>query len=76
MVLGAGRERVEDGIDPAVGLVLHKKLGERVEHGEPLATLHYNDSKRLEEARALLDAALTLGASPPSVFPLILKTLA
>jgi pyrimidine-nucleoside phosphorylase/thymidine phosphorylase len=40
MALGAGRVRVEDRIDPAAGLVLHKKIGDHVDRGEPLCTLH------------------------------------
>ena len=36
MLLGAGRETVDSGIDPAVGLVLHKKVGDLVKEGEPL----------------------------------------
>ena len=40
MLLGAGRETVESRIDPAVGVVLHKKVGELVVQGEPLMTVH------------------------------------
>jgi pyrimidine-nucleoside phosphorylase len=40
MALGAGRARVEDRIDPAAGLVVHRKIGDRVARGEPLCTLH------------------------------------
>ncbi len=75
MMLGAGRERVEDTIDPAVGLVLHKKIGELVAHDEPLATIFYNTPDRLIEARSWLAATFTIAAEPPPPSPLILKTL-
>ncbi|NDQ57670.1 MAG: thymidine phosphorylase [Acidipila sp.] len=54
-VLGGGREKKDDAIDAAVGLVLHKKVGDSVEAGEPLCTIHYNSKARLEAARALLE---------------------
>lgn len=54
LVLGGGRETKEDSIDPAVGIVLHKKTGDRVGINEPLCTLHYNRSERLEESRSLV----------------------
>src|SRR3984885_858404 len=41
VVLGGGREKKDDAIDPAVGLEFHKRIGEAVERGEPLCTLHY-----------------------------------
>ncbi len=44
MMLGAGRAKKEDHVDPAVGLVLHKKVGDRVEAGESLLTIHANQS--------------------------------
>jgi thymidine phosphorylase len=50
MLLGAGREKVVDRIDPAAGLIVHKKIGHEVRTGEPLVTLHYNDGSRLAEA--------------------------
>jgi pyrimidine-nucleoside phosphorylase len=40
MLMGAGRAKKEDAIDPAAGIVLHAKVGDRVEVGTPLATLH------------------------------------
>ena len=39
VILGGGRERKEDSVDPAVGIVLHKKVGDRIVAGEPLATI-------------------------------------
>jgi thymidine phosphorylase len=66
VVLGGGREKKEDAVDPAVGLVLHKKLGDPVHAGEPLLTLHYNSEARLAEARGLLESAFTIAPEPPA----------
>jgi len=54
MALGAGRSRVEDRVDPAAGLVVHKKVGDEVEAGEPIATLHPGASP-LEPPAAVAD---------------------
>jgi pyrimidine-nucleoside phosphorylase len=75
MLLGAGRERVDSPIDPAVGLVLHKKVGDLVVEGEPLLTLQVNDRRRLDEALALLGDAVQLGPEAPPPQPLIHKIL-
>jgi pyrimidine-nucleoside phosphorylase len=64
LVLGGGRETKEDNIDPAVGIVLHKKVGDRVAINEPLCTLHYNSSARLEEARSLIQSSYGFSAVP------------
>ena len=71
MVLGGGREKKEDTIDPAVGLVFHKKKGDATKRGEPLATLHYNSAARLDEARRMVEASYRLGPAPPPRQPLI-----
>ena len=68
-VLGGGREKKDDVIDPAVGMVVHKKIGDRVEAGEPLCTLHYNSDARLAEARRLVEQAYRIAASPPAATP-------
>ncbi|MGB8579496.1 MAG: thymidine phosphorylase [Candidatus Sulfotelmatobacter sp.] len=54
VILGGGRERKEDSVDPAVGIVLHKKVGDAISTGEPLATVHYNDESLADRARELL----------------------
>jgi pyrimidine-nucleoside phosphorylase len=72
MRLGAGRDRVEDAIDPAVGVRLRVSVGDQVEAGQPIAELHYNDSGRLFEAAALAADACTVsnlaGPAPPRIF--------
>ena len=50
LILGGGREKKEDLIDPAVGLVLQKKVGDPVQKGEPLCIVHHNSEARLESA--------------------------
>ncbi|MBI2956243.1 MAG: thymidine phosphorylase [Acidobacteria bacterium] len=75
MALGAGRERLEDSVDPAVGLILRKKVGEKVERGEPLATLFANQPDRLAEARRWLASAFQIAPTPPPPRPLVWNTL-
>jgi pyrimidine-nucleoside phosphorylase len=57
VILGGGRERKEDSVDPAVGIVLHKKVGDRVAAGEPLATIYYNSEAQVPRARQLIEAS-------------------
>jgi len=75
LVLGAGRNRWDDSIDHAAGLELRKKLGDAVQTGEPIATLHYNDPARLPEALRLLQAAYAIGPRPPAEARTIVKTI-
>jgi pyrimidine-nucleoside phosphorylase len=57
VTLGAGRAAKGDSIDPAVGIIVHRKVGDEVEEGEPLFTIHANSKGALDQARqALLDA--------------------
>lgn len=51
VALGAGRAKKSDPIDHAVGFLIHKKVGDKVEAGEPLFEIHANDEKKLAEAR-------------------------
>jgi pyrimidine-nucleoside phosphorylase/thymidine phosphorylase len=54
VLLGGGRAKKEDSVDPSVGIIVHKKLGDAVTAGEPLCTVHYNSAERLEHARPLI----------------------
>ncbi len=71
MLLGGGRETVDSRIDHAVGLVLHKKVGDRVDAGESLATIHLNDRGREAEVLAVLREAFAIGDELPAPRPLI-----
>jgi pyrimidine-nucleoside phosphorylase len=75
MLLGAGRETLDSIIDPAVGVVVHKKCGELVIEGEPLLTIHYNEPGRLERAMPLLEHAVRLAPEAPAPAPLIRDVL-
>lgn len=75
MLLGAGREKIDDAIDPAVGLVVHQKIGSNVSKGDPLLTLHYNSDARLDDARRLVSGAYDIREKPPTPEPLIQATL-
>jgi len=71
VVLGAGRDKVEDAVDPAVGILLQAKPGDRVRAGQPILELHYRDRSRLESAVALASRAITIGDAPPARQPLV-----
>ena len=57
VALGAGRARKSDLIDHAVGFIIHKKVGDKVEAGEPLFEIHANDKGKLDEARTAVLSA-------------------
>ncbi len=59
-ILGAGRAKKEDVIDPAVGLVMHKRLGDHVDLQTPLCTFYVNDETRVEAATSALRAGVCI----------------
>ena len=66
VVLGGGREKKEDSVDPAVGLVLRKKVSDHVRAGEPLCTIHYNSEARALRAKKLIEDSYAIGDAPPT----------
>src|SRR5215475_2538432 len=64
VLLGGGRAKKEDTVDPAVGFIVHKKLGDKVSAGEPLCTVHYNSAERLEQARPLIEDSYKITGEP------------
>jgi pyrimidine-nucleoside phosphorylase len=75
MLLGGGREKKEDAIDPAVGIVLEKKVADAVNRGETLCTVHYNADHRLGDALELLNKSFEIGATPKPRSTLIQKVI-
>jgi pyrimidine-nucleoside phosphorylase len=64
VLLGGGREKKEDAVDPAVGIVLHRKLGNPVATGESLCTIHSNSETRAARAMELLLASYRITDAP------------
>ncbi len=64
-ILGGGRLKKEDSIDPSVGIVLHHRLGDPVAAGEPLCTIHYNSETQAAEAAALLLKSFHIAQTAP-----------
>ena len=76
VILGGGRERKEDSVDPAVGIILHKKVGDRVRPGEPLATIHFNSETRGERARQMISESYHIAeARPQARRPLVHRVI-
>jgi pyrimidine-nucleoside phosphorylase len=71
-VLGAGRSKVGDAIDHAVGITLVAKPGDRVEAGQPLLVLHHRNGRGLEEAAAMCAEAFDFSDAAPPGRPKIL----
>jgi len=71
MHLGGGRVTKESVIDLSVGVVLHKKVGDRVEPGESLATIHASDEGKAARAEELLRACYTISPYPVEKAPFI-----
>jgi len=75
VLLGGGRQTKEDLVDPSVGIVLHKKVGDLIQAGETLCTIHYNETMRLNEALPVIKAAYAFGPQKPVARPLVQKIL-
>jgi len=71
VLLGAGRDRVEDAVDPAVGIIILAKPGRQVSVGEPILELHYREQAKLDAALTLISRAVTIGDAPPALRAII-----
>lgn len=74
-MLGAGRTKKGDKIDYAVGLVLNKRRGDRVEKGEPLFKLYINDKTNLDAVKKMLLDAVKIGSEQPAPMPMVYKVI-
>lgn len=70
-VLGAGRATKEDVIDPAVGLVMHKRLGDSIKEGEAICTLYVNNEANLDDALHTMLDAVVIGEKPEQIAPMV-----
>jgi pyrimidine-nucleoside phosphorylase len=74
-MIGAGRERKEDSIDPAVGIILEVKVGEKVDAGSVLCRLYYTREDHVEEAAEMVEDAFRISAQKPDERELILEVV-
>jgi pyrimidine-nucleoside phosphorylase len=70
--LGAGRDRLDDAVDPGVGIVVLAAVGERVRAGQAVLELHYRDGDRLARALGPASEAIEIGEQPPPARPVVL----
>lgn len=75
MLLGAGREKASDVIDPGVGITVRAKPGDRLETGDPVLDLHHRNDPRLAEAVQVAASAIEIGDAPPAPAPLVLEEI-
>lgn len=74
MVLGAGRNRLEDTIDYGVGLIFRKKIGDYVDIGEPIFDIYYRSNEKLELAKNLLTKSIII-SDRQSALPALIKAI-
>ncbi|MBE0659428.1 MAG: thymidine phosphorylase [Bryobacteraceae bacterium] len=72
-MIGAGRDTKEASIDPAVGVILEVKVGQRVEAGSVLCRLYYTGEERLEDAAERIEDAFRISTTVPEARELILE---
>jgi pyrimidine-nucleoside phosphorylase len=75
MIVGAGRERSDAAIDPAVGLVLEKKIGDVVQTGDRVCVLHSNGRSRVPEALEMIRTAIVISPEPVTPPPIVLQRI-
>ena len=74
-MIGAGRDRKEDAIDPAVGIILEVKVGEKVDAGSVLCRLYFTREDRVEEAAEMVEDAFRISGQKPEERELILEVV-
>jgi len=74
--LGAGRARKEDPVQAGAGVLLHAKPGDHVTQGDVLMTLHTDTPERLDDAKAIITGAVTIGDGPAPARPMVLDRIA
>jgi pyrimidine-nucleoside phosphorylase len=75
VALGAGRDRLDAVIDPAVGFTIVAPVGTRVNDGDPVLEIHHRQGRGLDEARRLVASAIEIGDTPAAARPLVLDRI-
>jgi pyrimidine-nucleoside phosphorylase len=75
VVLGGGRDKVADAIDPAVGIMIKATVGEQVRRGDPVLELHFRDAHRRDSALPLARASIRIYPEPPALTPLVIEEI-
>ncbi len=74
-LIGAGRPTKDDAVDPAVGVILEVKVGEKVDAGSVLGRLYYTNADRVDEAAGVMEDAFRISTHPPEERELILEVI-
>jgi pyrimidine-nucleoside phosphorylase len=74
-MIGAGRDTKEDSIDPAVGVILEVKVGQKVDAGGVLCRLYYTREDNVDEAAQLVEDAFRISSNAPESRELILEVV-
>ena len=74
-MIGAGRNTKEDSIDPAVGVILEVKVGQKVEAGAVLCRVYFTSDEHVEEASQQVEDAFRISSTPPEERELILEVV-
>ncbi len=75
LVLGAGRENKQSQIDLSAGLIIHKKIGDKIDEDLCIATIYYNDKTKAKEAKTILVDAYSISSSPVDKQKLIYEVI-
>ena len=74
-MIGAGRDRKEDGIDAAVGVILETKVGQKIDAGAILCRIYYTNDANVEEAAEMVEDAFRISQNTPDERELILEVV-
>jgi pyrimidine-nucleoside phosphorylase len=74
-MIGAGRDTKEDTIDPAVGMILEVKVGQKVDAGGVLCRIYYTGEERVDDAAELVEDAFRISQTIPEERELILEVV-
>jgi pyrimidine-nucleoside phosphorylase len=75
VLLGAGRDRLDAAVDPAVGFTIAAPVGSRVARGDAIVEIHHRAGRGLDAARRMLQDAIVIAEAPRPAPPLVLERI-